>query len=248
MTYVFANWKMYLGVDDTVTLARAIAETDIPVGVQVAVFPNSLSFREVVAIFGETNIAVGAQFLYQEDAGAYTGAISAPMFREAGARYALVGHSERRHVFGETNEEVRARLEACIRSGITPVLCVGETEEDKQEGRGAYRIKRQLSRACTDLNVPENLLIAYEPVWAISNSGHGESCNPLIAEEMHMLIEEEMTQYTGRSIPILYGGSVNSTNVLSYVQSEHIDGVLVGSASTNAASFRDILQYGAETS
>jgi triosephosphate isomerase (TIM) len=241
MKYIFANWKMYLSVESSVALSKDLATMKIGNNAKIAVFPSSLSFREVATELGGSGISVGAQSVYQTDVGAYTGVISALMFREAGAEYALVGHSERRHVFGETEADVRAQLEACVRVGIVPVLCIGETLEDRENDASTDRLKYQLEEALSGWEEFPEMIIAYEPVWAIAGSGLGEPCDPSLAVERHIFIEDELKCYTDRDIPILYGGSVNEGNVVSYMESDHIDGVLVGSASTKISSFSTII-------
>ena len=231
MVYVFANWKMYLGLAESVDLAQQIKNMALPEEAQLAVFPSSIATKAVRDEAGDV-FAVGAQNVAWVERGAYTGAVSAQMFHELGCEYALIGHSERRHIFGETNDAVRKKLEACLGAGITPVLCIGETAEDRENGKEEYRLEKQLMKALSGLDLSgKKLLIAYEPVWAI---GTGDPCDPTKAEERHLWIKEQIKAYTGEQIDVLYGGSVNAENVLQYVSSPAIAGVLVGSASASA--------------
>ena len=238
MQYLFSNWKMYLSSGTTLELAQALREVSSD-GVKLAVFPNTISFREVRQELSDSDIEIGAQNVSWTPQGAYTGAISAHLFAESGATYALVGHSERRHVFGEGNDVIRKRLEACIEEDLTPVLCVGETKEDRENNKTEYRIKKQLMRALEGLeSAPKKLFVAYEPVWAI---GTGDACEPAEAVRMIELIKSEIKQYVDVEVPVLYGGSVNPENMVSYVSHEAIDGVLVGRASTDAKSYLDMV-------
>lgn len=239
--YIFGNWKMYLTTAQARTLAKELQDVTIAENVTAAVFPSMIYLSEAVDAFSSSNIAVGAQNVAWTPQGAYTGAVSAHLVKESGASYALVGHSERRHIFGESNETIRKRLEACLHEGLTPVLCVGETREDLDAGKGEYRVKKQLMKTCQGLHGIERIIIAYEPVWAISKSGDGTPCSPEVARNMHAMIRDELKQYTDATIPVLYGGSVNAQNMLSFTNQEGIDGVLVGSASTKIDEFSAML-------
>jgi triosephosphate isomerase (TIM) len=233
--YIFANWKMYLDFDETMILTNQLLQAGLGSDeVEFAIFPNTLAFTEVEKAFRDSVFAIGAQNVHHTSKGAYTGSTSAQMFANVGAQYTLVGHSERRHIFGETNDDVRKKMEACFESNIVPVLCIGETAEDCKTNKREYRIKKQLQKALEGLDISSHeLLVAYEPVWAITGSGTGESCDTVDAERMHTLIKTELKSYSDKSIPVLYGGSVSEKNVLSYVSLPSVDGVLVGSASTS---------------
>jgi len=162
------------------------------------------------------------------------------MFQEIGCSFALVGHSERRHIFGETNEDVRKKIEACLQNNVIPVLCIGETKEEKDAGIRKIVLEEQLKTALENLeNNNTKIIIAYEPVWAI---GTGDACKPDEAQEVHMWIKEEYKKYFGgEGVEIIYGGSVDAKNVLSYLSIDAISGVLVGSASTKIESLSAIL-------
>ena len=231
---------MYLNYDESVALAAALAKSLKPTkGIELAVFPTALALvavKEKLARVAD----VGAQNCAWTPKGAYTGAISALLYREAGCRYTLVGHSERRHIFGENSAATRKKLEAALEAGLTPVLCVGETKADREEGKVQYRLKRQLNEALSGLNLEgEDIIIAYEPVWAI---GTGNPCRPADATDVHSWIKQEVKQYIKGEARVLYGGSVNADNVLSYVTLETVDGVLVGGASAKADSFIDLIK------
>ncbi|MEK7643684.1 MAG: triose-phosphate isomerase [Patescibacteria group bacterium] len=237
--YLFANWKMYLNAAESENLARALSVLPIPAGVDLAVFPNALAYRAVSDILASSRVELGAQNVAWTPQGAYTGATSALMFKEAGATYALVGHSERRHIFGENDDVVRKKIEACSRDGITSVLCVGETNEDRQNDKRQYRLKKQLMVALEGLKFTENnLIIAYEPVWAI---GTGEPCLPTDVEDVAGWIRLELASYGPSNVSVLYGGSVNSENISSFVSLPSVGGVLVGSAGTGIAGLKSML-------
>lgn len=244
MKYIFGNWKMYLDLSESKTLAEAIVgESFDDKKVDLAIFPSALALSRVEEITRESKIAVGAQDVYWTPKGAYTGAVSALMYKTAGCKYALVGHSERRHVFGETDEDVRKKIEACLDAGLTPVVCVGETKEEKDEGKSQYRLKKQLMKAFEGLKLNGgDLMVAYEPVWAISKAGVGEPCSPAEADDVQGWIRLELKKYFSKNIPVLYGGSVNEKNVLDYTQLETVDGVLVGNASTKPESFLSLIK------
>ena len=241
MKHIFANWKMYLDFDESCILAnQLLSEPFDEEKVNLAFFPNFLAVSELVKIFRDTAVAVGAQTCAWTPKGAYTGAVSAHLLKQVGCAYVLVGHSERRYIFGESNEDTRKRLEAALDAGLTPILCIGETEEDLKEQKREYRLKKQLMKALDGLDLSGRpLFIAYEPVWAI---GSGKSCQPSDADDVHGWIRTEVKQYTDAEIPVLYGGSVDYANVIEYLSRETVDGVLVGGASTKMETFLPLIR------
>ena len=240
MKYVFGNWKMYLNYEESVNLAAALAKEIKKIkGLEMAVFPTALA---MVAVKNKLSKAaeIGAQNCAWTPKGAYTGAISAQIYKAAGCRYALVGHSERRHIFGESHDATRKKLAAALEAGLIPVLCVGETKEDRTENKVQYRLKKQLATALSGLNLKgEDIIIAYEPVWAI---GTGNPCQPSDADDVHGWIKMEIKQYIKGEISVLDGGSVNAENVVSYVSLDTVDGVLVGAASAKFDSFVELIR------
>lgn len=238
MKYLFGNWKMYLSNEETMRLAKAVAGVAFDANaVTVAVFPNTLLFTEVASVLDDGQVSVGAQNVAWVPQGAYTGAVSAHLFHEVGAQFALVGHSERRYVFGEDDDDVRKKVEACLDAGVTPVVCVGETQEDVDAGRAEYRVKKQIMKVFEGLSLDSPAIVAYEPVWAISKSGTGVPCDPEDAAKMHAFIKSEIASYTDTDVPVVYGGSVKPDNIASYLVMNTIDGVLPGNASTKEDSF-----------
>ncbi|MCF6276734.1 MAG: triose-phosphate isomerase [Candidatus Magasanikbacteria bacterium] len=242
MKYFFANWKMYLDLKQSLAFAEDISNLEFDNSkVGVSVFPNQITLCEVSEKLKGGGIYFGTQNVDWENSGAYSGATSVHMFKEIGCDFALVGHSERREVFGETNEDVRRKVEACLGGGIIPVLCIGETKEEKDSGKRNEILMEQLRSALEGLDKSNTkIMVAYEPIWAI---GTGEACEPLEAKEVHLWIKEEYKKYfSNKDVEILYGGSVDAQNVLSYLSIDSISGVLVGSASTKIESFSAILK------
>ena len=183
-----------------------------------------------------SRIQLGAQNVHWEENGAFTGEISGPMLAEIGVRYVVVGHSERRQYFGETDETVNWRLKAAQRYGLTPILCVGETKQQRDAGETEALIISQLEKGLVDVN-QENLIIAYEPIWAI---GTGDTCE---ATEANRVIGLIRSQLKNPDVPIQYGGSVKPNNIDEIMAQPEIDGALVGGASLEAASFARIVNY-----
>ncbi len=243
MKYIFGNWKMYLDYNETDSLSQTLAKVKFDSKkLTLAVFPSTLGLKTVVDNLSGSGIALGSQDHTWRPKGAYTGAVSALMFKDIGCQYALVGHSERRYVFNESDDDVRKKIEEALNVGLIPVVCIGETREDRDEGKREYRLKKQLMKAFADLNLNGgSIILAYEPVWAISKGGVGEPCSPEEADDVQGWIKNELKQYTDRETPVLYGGSVDEKNVLSYLTQTMIDGVLVGSASTKLENFSTLI-------
>lgn len=239
MKYIFGNWKLYLNDEQSFVLAQSLSKLKFDAQqLTVSVFPTALSFSRVTLALKESDIAVGVQNVGHTPLGAYTGEISAHVFAQAGAKYALVGHSERRYVFQEDIDTTVKKMNACIDAGIIPILCIGETKEDVAENKIEYRLRRQLIPVLEGLETKNSQwLIAYEPVWAISQGGVGAPCPPVDALERHNTILVICSEYDVDDVPILYGGSVNADNIEAYVTTPGIDGVLVGHSSVNIEEF-----------
>jgi triosephosphate isomerase len=203
-------------------------------------FPPALSFAAVAAAIADRrDIALGVQNVHWADQGAFTGELSVSMARDAGARVILVGHSERRHVFGETDEQTALKCAAVERAGMTPLLCVGEKLEQRDAGDAERVVVTQLHAGFSQMKqlAVRDVMVAYEPVWAI---GTGRTATPDDASAMHAVIRRELTQLCGdrsRTTPILYGGSVNAANASTLLRSAEVDGLLVGGASLDASSW-----------
>jgi triosephosphate isomerase len=236
------NWKMNHGPRATEAFFRALdLSPAASLDVRVIVFPPSLSLAAALSAPGrDERVELGVQNLHWEDAGAFTGEISGGMAREAGATLALVGHSERRHVFGETDQDVARKVAAAGRHGLVPVVCVGETLEERRAGRVDAVILRQLGAALGALAAGQEFLLAYEPVWAI---GTGETATPDDAAAAHGTLRARLREQPGvdaETVAILYGGSVKPDNAAELVAAPDVDGVLVGGASLDASSFARI--------
>ena len=237
-----ANWKMNHGLSATRQFLQTfLSHYPRQYDRTMIFFPASVSIATVTeAVKHRPDIEVGAQNIHWEDQGAFTGEISASMAREAGASFTLVGHSERRHIFGETDEQCALKCAAAHRAGLTPMLCVGETLEERENGGTEKVVARQLRIGLSRLPHEEAIALAYEPVWAI---GTGRTATPEDASAIHMLIRTELRRLVGEragGIPILYGGSVNPGNVASLLAAPQVNGVLVGGGSLDVSSWTAI--------
>jgi triosephosphate isomerase len=239
-----ANWKMNHGPSD----ARAYMRTFLARYTRLAdrtviIFAPAVTLPAMVDATKERqDILLGIQNIYWEDKGAFTGEISAPMARDAGARLTLVGHSERRHVFGEKDDDTRRKVAAAARAGLRPMLCVGEKLEERRAGDTESVVLRQLHAGVADLDPAHmaHMLIAYEPVWAI---GTGQTAEPQDASAVHALIRRALKQLAAdraNEIPILYGGSVNTGNAQTLLAAAEVDGLLVGGASLDPEAWATI--------
>jgi triosephosphate isomerase len=244
---IAGNWKMHKGPEAARSFCREFAQVAPPASDRtVLLFPPALSVTAVREALGEHGVGVGVQSIHWESQGAFTGEVSGPMAVEAGAAYALVGHSERRHVFGETDEETGRKVAAAVEAGLAPVLCVGETLEERQAGRLEAVIVRQLEAgiAGIDDDAVGAMLVAYEPVWAI---GTGETATPADAADAHGRLRARLRERIGDAadgVPILYGGSVKPHNAAELLDASDVDGVLVGGASLDPRDFAAIAAAG----
>ena len=241
-----ANWKMNHGPTD----ARAFMKTFLShyqrrTDRTVVIFPSALALHAVVeAARDRADIKVGVQSIHAEDKGAFTGETSNAMARDAGARVVLVGHSERRHVFGETNEDTGRKCAAAVRAGLTPMLCVGETIAQRERGETEAVVLAQLHAGLGALDPAQiaNAAVAYEPVWAI---GTGRTATPADASVVHAAIRAALREYVAEratTVPILYGGSVTRGNAALLMAEEQVDGLLVGGASLDAENWTSIVR------
>jgi len=242
---IAGNWKMNkTPVETGDFIASFFPAIEGLSRVEVAIFPPYTSLDRAGRLLAETTVRLGGQDLHFEPFGAYTGAISAAMLVSCGCRYVLVGHSERRRLFGDDDRIVRMKLEAALSSGLSPILCVGETVEERRAGTSDSVVNGQLSAALERFD-PERISIAYEPVWAI---GTGETATPKIAQEMIGSIRRWIGFRFGESaadaVRILYGGSVTPDNAAAILEEADIDGVLVGGASLDPARFAAIVRAG----
>ena len=243
---IAGNWKLNKtigqAVDFVVELQSLVDETG---DVEVVVAPAFTALSAVANALNNSSIGVSAQDLYWENSGAFTGEISAEMIVDSGCSYVIVGHSERRQFFGETNQSVNQKMKAALESGLVPIVCVGEMLEDRESGKTKKVVTNQLVDGIDGLSKTDILrtIIAYEPVWAI---GTGKTASPDQAQEVHSLIRSVIaTSYSDQvaeSVRIQYGGSVNPSNAAELLSKPDVDGALVGGASLDADSFAEIVR------
>lgn len=237
--FLMGNWKMFKTVGEALSFAEAISKEQLPDGIDYAV---AAPFTALYALSSKlpSQVKLGAQNLYFEPQGAFTGEISAAMLKDVGATYVIVGHSERRHVFNESDEWIRHKVHAVVQAGMTPVLCVGEDLRQRELNHTLRVCERQTVSGLAELSAEETAaaVIAYEPVWAI---GSGQTASADDAEKVIAAIREVVAKEKGADaaskIRIQYGGSVKPDNISGFMSQPNIDGALVGGASLEAASF-----------
>ncbi len=244
---IAANWKMYKTPEQT----RIFFDAFLP-GVlshnrdEIVVCPPYPCIAAAVAATHETNVHVGGQNVHWAKEGAFTGEVSASMLLAVGATHAIIGHSERRQYFAETDDTVNARLKAALETGLIPIVCVGEVIQEREAGLTEEVLRRQVSRAFRGIDGGQagSVIVAYEPVWAI---GTGKTATPQLAAEAHAIVREEAAKAVGRPVAdamrILYGGSVKPDNAHDLMSQSEIDGALVGGASLDPKSFAAIVKY-----
>ena len=232
---IAGNWKLFKGPGEAGSFARALAATVDTAGVEVAICPPYISLAAALEGTTGSDIQVLAQSVHWAAEGAFTGEVSAAMLKEVGVAGAIVGHSERRQLFGETDETVAQRAAAALACGLRVIACVGETLAERDAGRVAEVLQRQVGAVAAAVGAPAQLVVAYEPVWAI---GTGRTASPEQAQEAHELIRAVL------DVPILYGGSVKADNALVLLSQPDVDGALVGGAALEVASFAAIVDAG----
>jgi triosephosphate isomerase len=241
---IVGNWKLHKTVTESVALARAIGQTAIRVDCDVVVAPVFTSLRSVSECLMSTHVRVAAQDVHWEDQGAYTGEVSAPLLKDVGCAYCIVGHSERRHGFGESDEVIAKKIVALHRHHLIPIACVGETLEQRESGKTLDVVTRQVEAAIESVAESRfaSFVIAYEPVWAI---GTGRTARSIDAEEVHAEIRKLVRLRKGepcaQQVRVLYGGSVKPENAGELLSQPNIDGALVGGASLDPTSFVTII-------
>jgi len=244
MPLIAGNWKMNGSLSLVEEFGRAFASVSLPVNVEVALMVPFPFLGAAAQTLGETAVTVGAQTLSDRPSGAFTGEVSGAMLRECGARLVLVGHSERRALFGEDDAAVLARVQAALHEGLTPVLCVGETLEEREAERTEAVVLGQLDAVFEALDAAERerLIVAYEPVWAI---GTGRTATPEQAQSVHAVLRERLVRHDetlAAGMRLLYGGSMKADNAAELLAQPDIDGGLVGGASLKVDDFLAICQ------
>jgi len=243
---IAGNWKMHNNLSDSQNLVTKLVNglNNQTINREVIICPPFTSLSEVSNLLNGTKIELGAQNMHFEDKGAFTGEVSSEMLKSVGCKYVILGHSERRTIFGETDEFINRKIKKALASGLTPIFCIGESLEQKENGSTNDIIERQVQEGIKGLNEEEinKIIIAYEPIWAI---GTGKTATPEQAQEVHQFIrsilKETFSDKTAENIPILYGGSVKPNNAFDLLAKADIDGALVGGACLDAGSFIEII-------
>jgi triosephosphate isomerase (TIM) len=245
LPFVAGNWKMFKTVHDAVLYAKEFRAVVKDVhGVEIVLAPPFTALHAVAEATRNTNVAVAGQDVYWEREGAYTGEVSPGMLKEAGAEYVIIGHSERRTLFGETDQSVNRKTIAAMAVELTPIVCIGETLEQRDRNETLAVLDRQIKGSLDSLTADQvaSLVVAYEPVWAI---GTGRNATPEQAAEAHAHIRQRLRQWFGASAAdqchVIYGGSVKPDNIRTLMAAEDVDGALVGGASLVVQAFADIV-------
>jgi triosephosphate isomerase len=243
--FIAGNWKMFKTVAEAVVFAKELKSVVKDVAdVEIVVAPPFTAIHAVAEALRNTNVGVSGQDVYWEKEGAFTGEVSAAMLKEAGAEYTIIGHSERRRLFGETDAAVNRKLVAAIVTGLTPIVCVGETLDEREQNETLAVLDRQIKDGLDRLTADQigDLVIAYEPVWAI---GTGRNATAAQAEEAHAHIRGRLRQWFGADAAerchVVYGGSVKPDNIAELIREPDVDGALVGGASLDVRSFGEIV-------
>ena len=243
---IAGNWKMNNTIGDAKELIESIKPLVGDAKVDIVVCPTYLSLAKVAELTKNTNIAVGAQNMHYEESGAYTGEVSGEMLQELGLEYVIIGHSERRQYFNETDETVNKKVIKALKLNLKPIVCVGETLEEREQNKAKEIVTAQVKKALVGLSKEEisSLVIAYEPIWAI---GTGKTASSEDANEVCGWIRDEVKDLTDANVSekvrIQYGGSVKPNNIKELMAQAHIDGALVGGASLKADQFAALINY-----
>ena len=244
---IAGNWKMYKTVAEAVETARELVQCTSAVDVDVMIAPPFTALAMVAEVVKGTDVALGAQNLFWKDEGAYTGEISPVMLTSIGCRYAIIGHSERRQYFGDTDESVNAKIRAALDHQLIPVVCVGETEIQRESRETFSVLDKQVTKGLEGFSseaLSGILVVAYEPVWAI---GTGKTATTGQVQEVHAflrsLVEKRFDNLLAKTVRILYGGSVKPDNVTEIMNMPDVDGALVGGASLSAKTFNGIINF-----
>lgn len=234
---IVANWKMYLSPKDSVELFKIAVKYSGAV-----ICPSFVALNQLSDLAKKNGIGLGAQDCFWENRGAYTGEVSPLDLKNLGCEYVIIGHSERRNYFKETDEMIGKKVKASLSVGLIPILCVGENKFERKNGKAGARVGEQLKKDLAGLGklkIGQKIIIAYEPVWAI---GTGQACAPEVAVKMHQLIKDKVDKLIGvENVRVLYGGSVDDKNIASYLKNAEIDGALVGGASAKKDIFLSLL-------
>lgn len=242
--FIAGNWKMHKTISEAVELVKALKGASLELtDAELVVIPPFTALNEVRRVIAESPIQLGAQNIFWEERGAFTGEISPPMLKDSGCQYVVIGHSERRQYFGEIDETVNKKIKAALAHELTPIMCIGESLEEREKGKTIEKVEGQISSGLESMGKEEmsRIIIAYEPIWAI---GTGLTATPDQAEEVHNFIRDKLEEKYGKETAscaiILYGGSVKPANTYDLLKERNINGALVGGASLEADSFIQI--------
>jgi len=247
-TIIAGNWKMYKTISQAIELAVGLKRELFELNSQdidILLCPPFTALTEVAEVIVDSNIQLGAQDVYWQDEGAFTGEVSALMLKDAGARFVIIGHSERRQFFGETNESVNKKIKAALKHELTPIVCVGESLRERENKKTFQVLDGHIQNSLNDIEEADmrKIVIAYEPVWAI---GTGKTATPLQAQEaqnyIRVLLSKMYNKDVADSVRIQYGGSIKPENITELMQQPDVDGGLVGGASLTVGSFAEIVK------
>ena len=239
-----ANWKMNMSAEEAESFIQEFLQADRPADAKILIFPPALYLSLLTQLTRDSMVTIGAQNIYWERYGAFTGEISAPMVRGSGAGYVICGHSERRHIFNESSEMVTRKARAAQAEGLIPVICIGETLKEREAGETQEVLQSDTLSSLAAVAPVKNIIIAYEPVWAI---GTGLTASPADAQAAISFIRKQIRELWGDiadDIHILYGGSVKPSNIRELMACPDIDGALIGGASLEVESFLEIIRNG----
>jgi len=246
-TIIAGNWKMYKTIGEAIELASGLKRELFELerdNIDIVVCPSYTALSEVGEVIADSNIDLGAQDMYWQEEGAFTGEVSPLMLKDAGCKYVIIGHSERRQFFAETNQTINNKLQAALKCDLTAIVCVGETLSEREAGKTLLVLDDHLKNGLKDISATDilKIVIAYEPVWAI---GTGKTATPVQAQEAHKyirsLLEKMYNKNIAQKVRIQYGGSVKPENIAELMQQPDVDGALVGGASLEVGSFGTIV-------
>ena len=242
--FIAGNWKMFKTVPEAVDMVQKLHEASLGLEkAQFVVVPPFTALSEVSRALQGSSVQIGAQNMHWEEQGAFTGEVAAPMLKDVGCTYVVIGHSERRQFFGETNETVNKKINAALTHGLVPIMCIGESLEERKNSNTITKVQTQITEGLKGLDAEQvrQIILAYEPIWAI---GTGLTASPDQAQEVHGFIRSSLAEKHGNDVAscaiILYGGSVKPENTYSILKEKDINGALVGGASLKADSFAEI--------
>jgi len=251
-TIIAGNWKMYKTITEAIELANGLKREFFKLdnqGIDIVLCPPFTALSEVYEVIADSNLQLGAQDVYWQDEGAFTGEVSCKMLKDAGCKFVIIGHSERRQYFGETNESVNKKTKAALAHGLTPIVCIGETLSEREKGLTFKVLDDHIHNGLKDINEQDilKIVIAYEPVWAI---GTGKTATPQQAQEAQKyirdLLKKEYNEDVANNIRIQYGGSVKPGNILELMKQLDVDGALVGGAGLEIETFSEIVKKACE--